>query len=219
MIVALEPAAAQTALATGAVPLDLRGPGDFAAGHVPGAVNVVFSQQHLGERVATVLPPSAAEPRLVLVGPDDPVAPEIWASIAADLVRVGFPEPAGYLDGGTAAWEATGQPIATLPLVSNADLAATQPRPAVLDVREPVEWETGFIANAHRVPLGDLPALLTHGPLPGLDPAASVAVICGSGVRSSSAASLLRRHGYARVSNLVEGMRGWYNQRRPVVID
>src|SRR5688572_7719055 len=147
MSAALGPAAAQAALAAGAVPLDLRGPDDFAAGHVPGAVNVVFSQHHLGERVAAILLPSGAAPRLVLVGPDGPVAAEIWASIAAELVRVGFPEPAGYLDGGTAAWAAAGQPVATLPLVSHAALAATQPRPAVLDVREPVEWETGVIAG------------------------------------------------------------------------
>jgi hydroxyacylglutathione hydrolase len=36
-----------------------------------------------------------------------------------------------------------------------------------------------------------------------------VAVICGSGYRSSVSASLLRRHGYRQVRNVLRGMEGW----------
>lgn len=214
MIVSLTPAQAAAALTAGAVPLDVRAPADFAAGHLPGAINVPYSTRHLGERVATILPPAQTGP-LLLVGPDAPA--EVWDGIAAELQSAGFIAPAGALAGGSDAWAAAGRPLVTLDLLSHAALAAADPQPAVLDVREPFEWEGGVIAGAHRLSLGDLPAALAGGRLADLDPTQPVAVVCASGVRSSSAASLLRRHGYTQVTNLVEGMNSWYKQGRPVV--
>ena len=217
MSTALSPQAAQAAIDNGAVPLDLRAPAEFAAGHVPGAVNVPFSPRRLGERVAAVLPPATTGP-LLLIGPDERLPAEVWAGIAAELQSAGFTALAGYLDGGTAAWAAAGLPLATLDLLTHADLADRQPPPAILDVREPFEWASGVIKGARLVSLGDLPRALAEGRLGDLDPSQPVAVTCAAGMRSSSAASLLRRHGYTQASNLVEGMTGWYNQGQPVVV-
>jgi hydroxyacylglutathione hydrolase len=44
------------------------------------------------------------------------------------------------------------------------------------------------------------------GEVPGDKP---VAVVCGSGYRSSVAASLLRAEGYDRVANVLGGMSAW----------
>ena len=73
--------------------------------------------------------------------------------------------------------------------------------PQVLDMRTPVEWESGHIEGARHLPLpklvGSLSQLAKDKPL---------AVICGSGYRSSLAASLLFARGFTRVQNVMGGM-------------
>jgi hydroxyacylglutathione hydrolase len=58
----------------------------------------------------------------------------------------------------------------------------------VLDVRSPVEWESGHIPGAIHIPAGELQKRLNE-----VDTAAPLYVICGSGYRSSIAASILTR--------------------------
>jgi rhodanese-related sulfurtransferase len=52
-----------------------------------------------------------------------------------------------------------------------------------------------------------LPALLDR--LGELDPSAPTVVYCAGGYRSAIAASLLRRHGFADVSDLIGGYGAW----------
>ena len=42
-----------------------------------------------------------------------------------------------------------------------------------------------------------------------LNPAQPLAVICGSGQRSTIASSLLQRHGFTQLFNVVGGMEAW----------
>jgi hydroxyacylglutathione hydrolase len=44
-----------------------------------------------------------------------------------------------------------------------------------------------------------------------------VAVICGSGYRSSVAASFLQHHGYRNIVNVLGGMSAWKEAKFPVV--
>ena len=65
-----------------------------------------------------------------------------------------------------------------------ADLAAwladpARPRPQLLDVREPWEFQTCRIDDARLLPLRELPARVAE-----LDPAAETVVICHHGGRS-----------------------------------
>jgi hydroxyacylglutathione hydrolase len=77
----------------------------------------------------------------------------------------------------------------------------------LLDVRTPAEWEAGAAPGAQWIPLPGLPERIAEVP-PG-----PLAVMCGSGYRSSIAASLLERAGRRDVVN-VKG--GWsaYSQRK-----
>jgi hydroxyacylglutathione hydrolase len=73
--------------------------------------------------------------------------------------------------------------------------------PRVLDVRTNAEWEADHIENALHIPLPRLPTRLRDLPREG-----PLAVICGSGYRSSIAGSLLQNAGFNRVQNIMGGM-------------
>ena len=78
--------------------------------------------------------------------------------------------------------------------------------PALIDVREPWEWQAGSLADrgAVLIPLGELPDRLSEVPR------RSPVVIYGrSGVRSLTAARRLLEEGYPRVYNLRGGILAW----------
>ena len=52
----------------------------------------------------------------------------------------------------------------------------------------------------------------------GLGPGDAVAVVCASGVRSSTACSILLRNGYQRVHNVTGGMGAWNAAALPTVV-
>jgi hydroxyacylglutathione hydrolase len=79
----------------------------------------------------------------------------------------------------------------------------------VLDVRQPAEWADGHIAGATFVTGAELP-----GRIDDIPDAAVVATVCGSGYRSSVAASLLAAHGRT-VINVLGGMTAWNTARYP----
>jgi rhodanese-related sulfurtransferase len=81
---------------------------------------------------------------------------------------------------------------------------------AVLDVREPVEWEHGHIAGALHIPLMDLPARL------GDIPEGRVLVVCKVGGRSGQAVGYLAQQGHD-VVNLAGGMLDWEAAGRAMV--
>jgi hydroxyacylglutathione hydrolase len=61
-----------------------------------------------------------------------------------------------------------------------------------------------MIPGAVNIPLAELANRIGE-----LDPAAPTVVYCAGGYRSSIAASLLRRHGFADVSDILGGYGAW----------
>ena len=78
-------------------------------------------------------------------------------------------------------------------------------RPVLLDVREPMEWNLGYLPGAVHVPLGSLGSL-AESKVPRDRP---VVVYCARGNRSALAADVLGRMGYADVASMSDGFRGW----------
>lgn len=68
----------------------------------------------------------------------------------------------------------------------------------LLDVRTPAEWKRGHLDGAKHIPLQEL-ASRTGDVGPKDVP---VVVYCASGVRSRSARSILKRHGFSAVHDL-----------------
>jgi len=75
---------------------------------------------------------------------------------------------------------------------------------ALLDVREPWEFDTCRIEGSRLIPLSQLPARLGE-----LDPDRTTVVICHHGVRSLRAASYLEHCGFGDVVNLTGGIDAW----------
>ncbi len=87
-----------------------------------------------------------------------------------------------------------------------------RPRPLLLDVREPWEFQTCRIADSRHVPMREIPARLGE-----VDPRAEVVVICHHGGRSLQVAQFLARQGYGRVHNLAGGVDAWARSVDPAM--
>jgi sulfur-carrier protein adenylyltransferase/sulfurtransferase len=93
--------------------------------------------------------------------------------------------------------------------VSAVELAARRARGddfLLLDVREPEESAMAQIAGAQLIPLGSLGDRLAE--LEGWRDRV-VVVHCHHGGRSARAAEILRKHGFAKVENLIGGIEAW----------
>jgi rhodanese-related sulfurtransferase len=83
---------------------------------------------------------------------------------------------------------------------------AANPALQLIDVRSAEEYQhDGHIHGAKLIPLPTLSARLHE-----IDRDTPVVVICRSGNRSQTAAELLVRHGYTKVSNMHGGMLAWH---------
>lgn len=196
---AVSAATAAAALDSGALLIDLRSPDAFCAGHPAGALHIALGSK-VGYWAGWVLPERA---RLLLLAPDEAAALEA----GRQLLRVGFDDIVGRIDGGFDAWQAAGSPVARLPQISAAELQARLQRAEpirIVDVRSAMEWNAGHIPGAVHLPVADASHGRDH--LPG---ASTLATICEGGTRSMLAASLLARAGLTGVINVVGGMNAY----------
>lgn len=79
-----------------------------------------------------------------------------------------------------------------------------RPRPLLLDVREPAEFDICHIQGAQLVPMRTIPARMTE-----LDRTADTVVICHHGARSFQVAAFLEQQGFTGLYNLSGGVDAW----------
>jgi hydroxyacylglutathione hydrolase len=201
----LSPKQLKRLLDQGVFALDVRPNADFAAGHVPGSVNIALAGQ-FASWAGTIMGLSA---RPVLIAD----TPEQYEEARMRLARVGIEDPQGFLKGGVAAWKRAGLPVAELPQMSAQELHDRLGRDGLqlLDVRREPEWQAGHISRAEWFPLDRFKVSA-----PEIDPAAPLAVQCQGGYRSTIACSLLRRAGIANVINVTGGFDAWRKAGLPV---
>jgi rhodanese-related sulfurtransferase len=195
---ALRPEAFEALQRAGALVLDCRQAEAFAV-HIPGALNVGLGPS-FATWAGTVLPPEAA----ILLVLEDPG--QVWEA-CWQLLRIGYALPKGLLAGGMLAWRTAGKALTHLPQWTVRDLQQHLERDRdllVLDVRQPQEWREGHIAEALGITGAELPTRSDEVPRD-----RPVAVICGSGYRSSAMASLLQHRGHPHVMNVLGGMGAW----------
>lgn len=203
---AIAPPELQKMLKDGEIALDVRPGEEFAAGHVPGSVNIALSGQ-FASWAGTVLGLSSHP---VLIAATDAQIEEARTRLA----RVGIEALDGYLDGGVAAWKQAGLPVATVEQVTVDDLNSRLRSGGlqVLDVRREPEWDAAHIADAAWWPLDNFKV----SP-PEIDHDVPLAVHCKGGYRSIIACSLLQRAGFGRVLNVVGGFDAWQQAKLPSV--
>ena len=124
-------------LERGAIALDVRPNDQFAAGHVPGSINVALSGQFASWAGAVL--GLSANPVLIAE------TAEQLDEARIRLARVGIEDLAGYLDGGAAAWQPAGFALQQLPQITVQELNSRLRANAlhVLDVRRETEWRRG----------------------------------------------------------------------------
>lgn len=197
-LTALDVAAFEKHIASGARVLDTRTPDEFETGFIPGSVNIGLNGQ-FAIWAATVLD---YETPLLIVASEGKEKEAVLR-----LARVGLDRVAGFLQGGFEVWAAAGKPVDTVNSISpeqfNEELAKGA---AILDVRKPGEFESSHIQGAQFITLQDLEN--RRAEIPTDKP---VLVHCAGGYRSMIALSLLKRKGYENLINVRRGFGGLKN--------
>ncbi|MBI3028771.1 MAG: rhodanese-like domain-containing protein, partial [Candidatus Rokubacteria bacterium] len=177
--------------------LDVREPADYAAGHLAASTNI-----GLGGRFATWAGTLLAHDQPIVIA----AARGTEGQAAMRLGRIGFDNVLGFLDGGIEAAKDRPDLVRRTERLTSATLREmldAGPVPLV-DVRFEGEWQQGAIPGSRNVPLHQLRQRIAD--VPSGQP---VVVYCQTGLRSSTAASLLEQAGHARIMDLVGGFAAW----------
>ncbi len=173
----------------GAAIVDVRVGRDYDHGHIPGSYNVGID----GPVSAWVGWLIGRDRRLVLVAGTE----KDLRKAHRELLRIGYDNVAGVLDGGLDAWRSSGRDLTTFETVDVEDMAqwvlSAEPM-TVVDTRDEHEWVAGHVPGAVHIYVPDVPHRADEIPRE-----APVAVHCASGYRAGIAASLLEQAGLKRI--------------------
>ena len=185
--------------------MDVREPSNFALGHPLGALSVPYSQRGLSDRLHTIY---RLDLPVVIIGSNAEQAED-----AGNQLESGSFGVLGIVSGGMESWLTKNLPSQTMSEIDASAIGMTMSQQpcTVLDVREPMEWEMGYVPGAVLISLGELSDRLNEIP-----ENAPIIVICEAGVRSSSAASMLQAHGLEEVINVSDGTAGYRNRNLPL---
>lgn len=196
----LDTATLPTLLEQRALIVDTRPAEAYAAGHVPGTINIPFNRSFINWAGWLV---SYDQPFYMIVGDGGSGRP---LDVARALALIGLDNLAGYFSA-DAVRSGRGLPGAMQTRQMDvAELARALDRGDVtlIDVRDEAEWAHGHIPGAAHVPLGYLTERLA-----GLPTERPIVTQCQSGGRSAIAASVLQRAGVKDVINLRGGYEAW----------
>jgi glyoxylase-like metal-dependent hydrolase (beta-lactamase superfamily II)/rhodanese-related sulfurtransferase len=179
--------------------LDTRSYDSYGGQHVPGSYHI-----DLGGNFATfcgwLLPPDAD---ILLVSYDKGKSLE-----AVELLRsVGLDRAIGCLNGSMFNWSKVGLPTAHVDQLSMKELyemSKSKSGMVFVDVRSTREYEGPHIKGTINIPLHDLRTRYKE-----LDPDKPTVLICSTGHRSSTGASILKQQGFRQVFNVGGGMKGY----------
>ena len=129
----------------------------------------------------------------------DPAAPAITALIDYEAFCGAVPDVAA-------------PPDSTITPPQLRDLMASGAAIALIDVREPAEWEINRISGAVLIPKS---AFDSGAALAGLPADATAVLYCKTGVRSAQVLETLRRAGFSGVRHLQGGIVAWAQQLEP----
>jgi hydroxyacylglutathione hydrolase len=186
--------------------LDVRKRDDFVREHIPGSLNIELGAQ-FATYVGWLLPFNT--PLLILV--EDEVG---CREAVTQLLRIGYEQVEGYLNGGIAAWKAAALPTDHFESISIETLykyLMLREEFTLVDVRRPDEWVQGHIPGALHIHLGDLPEHIEELPKD-----RRLVVICHTGYRAGIAASMLAASGH-EVAVVRNGMGDWLKSGLPFV--
>ena len=201
----LPTSALRSVLDAGGVVIDTRATDAYAAGFVPGTVNVPLNKAF--PTWAGWMVPDDRDVYLI-------AAPERVAEAVRDLALIGIERVAGWWSpDAVEAWTRDGGSVDHVPQIDAAELHRRMRAgvAAVVDVRGAAEWEAGHLPGVPNIPLGYLADRLDE--LPRGRP---LVMQCQGGARSAMAASILKAHGFGDVVNMTGGYAAWTAAGLPV---
>jgi hydroxyacylglutathione hydrolase len=175
----------------------------FAAGHIPGALNI-GGKPMLSIWAGWLLDPD--EPLLLVLDDDSDIE-----RIVRLFLHTGYGRFAGYLAGGITAWANAGLALESIGAMTVHELENARGDLQVVDVRAPDEWKEGRVPGAVHLFLPELRDKAAK-----LAKRKPVAVYCDSGYRASIGASILRQEGFQAVSNVPGSWQAWKKAGLPV---
>jgi hydroxyacylglutathione hydrolase len=194
----------ETVIAQGNAIVDTRPAEKFAAGHIPGTLNIPLGKSFLNWVGALV----DADRDLYLIAESE--SDESIEAILGDLCKIGMMNVAGYFGSDVVQdWKSRRGAIEKVKQIDVGGLQASNGKnPQIIDVRSPDEWSHGHIPGARHIPLASLPDRMGE-----IDATRPVILQCRGGGRSAIATSLLLSRGISNVSNLIGGYDAWAAQR------
>lgn len=185
--------------------LDIRGPAGFAGGHIPGSLSLW--RGGISSFAGWVL--NYEDP--VIIIDDENQNPE---QVICQLFRMGYDTKAGILAGGIGSWYKSAGAIGTIGACSVQELRdrLETSTPFLLDVRDiRNRHAAGHIGNSRHIYVGELPGHLSDIPRN-----EEIFVYCDAGYKGSLAASVLARHNYQNITNVLGGMTAWKQAGFPI---
>lgn len=192
-------------MANGVKLLDARPKTEFAAGFIPGSLNIQGNNS-FATWAGWFL--SYDEPFMILA--DESMLDDLTRK----LMRIGLDNIAGYLPSVEEYTKAGG----TLEKVNLVDLTeakslANNPAVQVVDLRGVAEFNASHIERADNVFVGTLPNNLDK-----ISKDKKVMIHCQGGDRAAIAYSILVKNGFNNIVNYSAGMNEWLNAGEPVVV-
>jgi hydroxyacylglutathione hydrolase len=181
--------------------IDTRAAEKFAAGHVPGTLNIPLGKSFLNWSGALV--PDDSDFYLITESESD----DAIKATFDDLAKIGLTRVAGFFRSNVLQeWKSKHGEPQQVPQMDSTQLHEILGREnlQVVDVRAPDEWSEGHLPGAIHIPLAALPERVGE-----LDASRPIVMHCKGGGRSSIATSFLQSKGLRSVSNLAGGYEGW----------
>ena len=191
-------------MAKGMKLLDARNKTEFAAGYIPGSINIQGNNSF-----ATWAGWFLKYDESFMLLADESQLDDLTRK----LMRIGLDNIFGYVPSTSVYTDAGG----SLDKVNNISLEETKQLinnngVQVVDLRGASEYKTAHIAKAENIFVGTLPDHLDE-----VKKDRKVIIHCQSGDRSSIAYSILAKNGFTNIVNFSGGMNEWVNEGEPVV--
>lgn len=191
----LSPARLEAVVAAeGALVLDTRDASTFADGFIPRSINIGLNGSFAPWVGAMV--PNVEHPLVIITDQGK------QEEAVTRLARVGYDNILGHLEGGMAAWRASGREVDTIENISADEFCKRLQAGKLLiyDVRKPSEWEAEHLDGAK---FTSLQFINDH--LSDFHESESCYLHCAGGYRSMIACSILKARGHHNVVNVAGG--------------
>jgi len=185
--------------------LDLRYPSSFGSAHIPKSINIWIDG--LSSFAGWFL---EYETPILLIDTNNTHINKA----SKYLFRIGYDNVYGYLKSGFSSWYIHNEPINSIDFwnVSTLNKHINDDSVFILDVREQSTIQsTGSIQNSHFIYVGDLEKKISSIPQD-----KTIVVYCNSGFQTSIACSVLKRHEFPNVVNLIGGFNAWNQANLPI---